>query len=208
MKNWFLALSLIFALVPGVQAANYVAGQHYQVLPAPVPTEDPSRVEVVELFWYGCPHCYRFDPLVHAWKKKLPEHAYFKAIPMAFNAQWAFHAQTYYALKAIGWEEKVHQAVFDALARDHKPLLDLDSMASFLAGLGVPEEEFRKAMNSFAVKGQVNKSRKLGTDYHADGVPALVVNGKYLITTSGAGDFLTMLRIADFLIEKEKASLR
>ncbi|RMF16227.1 MAG: thiol:disulfide interchange protein DsbA/DsbL [Gammaproteobacteria bacterium] len=203
-----MALTLMASLILPAQAANFEAGKHYQVLPAAVPTQDPTKVEVVELFWYGCPHCYRFDPLVHAWKKKLPEYAYFRAMPMAFNAQWALHAQTFYALQAIGWEEKVHQAVFDALARDHKPLLSEEAITDFLVQQGVPGEAFSKAFRSFAVKGKLNQSRKAATDYRVDGVPALVVNGKYVITASGAGDFLTMLRIADYLVEKEKATLK
>ncbi|ABC27901.1 Thiol-disulfide isomerase and thioredoxins [Hahella chejuensis KCTC 2396] len=186
------------------RAETYVEGQHYKTLPAPIPVRDASKIEVVELFWYGCPHCYKFDPLVNVWKKSLPEDVSFFRSPAVFNKVWKAHAQAFYAAEALDVSEKMHQPLFDALARDHQSLNSEDDLAKFFAQYDVEEAQFKKAYNSFSVKSKVEQAASRALSARATGVPALVVNGKYRIDAIRGGTYEDMLKVADFLIEKER----
>lgn len=179
-------------------------GKHYDVLPYPVRTRDESKVEVVELFWYGCPHCYTFNPIIHAWSGKQSGDVDFWLSPAVFGKDWKTHAQAFYALEALGIQEKMHQPLFDALARDHKRLTSEDKLAEFFVGQGVDEADFRKAFNSFSVKSKVDQADARGKSYRAAGVPALIVNGKYRVSASTAGSNESMLQVVDFLVERER----
>lgn len=185
-------------------AVEWIEGEHYKVLPYPVRTRDDAKVEVVELFWYGCPHCYKFNPIVHAWAERQDEGVDFWLSPAVFGKDWKTHAQTFYALEALGLREKMHQPLFDALVRDRKRLKNEDQLAEFFAGLGVNEKEFRKAFNSFSIKSKVDQADARGKGYHATGVPSIIVNGKYRISASTAGGNEAMLKVADYLIAKER----
>jgi thiol:disulfide interchange protein DsbA len=184
----------------------WLEGKHYDVLPYPVRTRDESRIEVVELFWYGCPHCYKFNPLVHAWVKKQPEDVDFWLSPAVFGSDWRVHAQAFYALEALGQQEAMHQAFFDALVRDRKRLNTEDSLAEFFAASGIKESDFKKAFNSFSVKSKVDQADARGKSYRATGVPAMIVNGKYRVAASTAGSNEAVLQVIDYLIEKERKS--
>ncbi|OZG74949.1 disulfide bond formation protein DsbA [Hahella sp. CCB-MM4] len=202
----WVVLACIGLVSKGVMAEDFVDGKDYQSLPAQVPVRDSSKIEVVEMFWFGCPHCYRFDPMVTNWKKKLPEDVDFWQSPAAFNRTWKLHAQTFYAAEALGVADQMHQPLFDALARDHKPLNSEDAMAEFFAQHGIEEEKFKKAYNSFSVKSKVQQAVSRGTSYRITGVPVLIVNGKYRIEPGQAGSFERMLKIADYLVEKERSA--
>ncbi|WLQ12244.1 thiol:disulfide interchange protein DsbA/DsbL [Hahella aquimaris] len=186
------------------RAETYVEGQHYKTLPAPIPVLDASKIEVVELFWYGCPHCYKFDPLVNAWKKSLPEDVSFFRSPAAFNKIWKAHAQAFYTAEALDVSDKMHQPLFDALARDQQSLNSEDDLAKFFAQYDVEEARFKKAYNSFSVKSKVEQAASRALSARATGVPALVVNGKYRIDAIRGGTYEDMLKVADFLIDKER----
>ena len=183
---------------------TYVAGTHYDVLPVAVPTRNPEKIEVVELFWYGCPHCYNFDPVLQKWVKDLPDHVDFWHSPAAFNDTWKLHAQAYYTFKALNIDEKMHQPFFDALVKERRQLNSPEAIADFVAAQGGDRDQFLKAFHSFSVKSQTAQAEKRGMSYRATGVPALVVNGKYRIASTVPGGFEAMLDIADFLIAKER----
>lgn len=185
-------------------APQFSEGKDYKTLPQEVPTRDKAKVEVVELFWYGCPHCYRFDPIISKWQKNLPADVDFWHSPAAFNKTWRTHAQAFYTAEALGVSKKMHQPLFDALARDRKTLNSEDALAKFFGQYQVEEDKFRKAYNSFSVKSKVEQAASRSVSYRATGVPALIVNGKYRIDSGTAGSFERMLKIADFLIAKER----
>ncbi|MFD2231599.1 thiol:disulfide interchange protein DsbA/DsbL [Alkalimarinus sediminis] len=218
MKQLWAKFILVMALMPVsliVSAADvhssddseWVAGKHYKVLPYAVRTRDESKIEVVELFWYGCPHCYKFNPIVHHWAEGLADDVDFWLSPATFGAAWRIHAQAFYAAEVLGVQEKMHQPLFDAIVRDRKPLSSETELARFFAGFGVNEQDFKKAFNSFSVKSKVEQANARGRSYRATGVPALIVNGKYRISAAEAGGHENMIKVADFLIEKERASL-
>lgn len=200
----FLVASSLLAV--SASAQEFQAGKEYVELSNPVPTADPEKIEVVELFWYGCPHCYQFEPALNAWVAELPDDVDFKRIPAMFGGQWNVHGQLFLTLEAMGVEAKVHDAVFDAIHQQRKRLATPEQMAEFLATQGVDEAEFLKTYNSFGVKSRVEKAKKQGMAYQITGVPVLVVNGKYRFDLGSAGGPERALQVADYLIEKERAA--
>ncbi|MHC2146567.1 thiol:disulfide interchange protein DsbA [Pseudomonas sp. 210_17 TE3656] len=209
MRNLILSATLVAASVFGMtaQAADpIVEGKEYVQLSNAVPVSVPGKIEVVELFWYGCPHCYSFEPVVNPWAEKLPADVNFKRIPAMFGGPWDAHGQMFLTLEAMGVEHKVHAAVFEAIQVQRKKLTSPDEMAEFLATQGVDKDKFLATFNSFAIKGQVQKAKELAKKYEITGVPSMVVNGKYRFDLGTAGGSEGVLNVADQLIAKERAA--
>ena len=210
MRNLILSAALVSASLFGmsVQAADVPleAGKTYFELSKPVAVAVPGKVEVVELFWYGCPHCYSFEPVVNPWAEKLPADVNFVRIPAMFGGPWDAHGQMFLTLEAMGVENKVHSAVFNAIQKEGKRLTKPEEMADFLATQGVDKDKFLATFNSFAVQGQVQKAKELAKKYEISGVPTMVVNGKYRFDLGTAGGPEQALNVADQLIAKERAA--
>jgi thiol:disulfide interchange protein DsbA len=198
--------SLIGMTATATAAEPIEAGKQYVELSSPVPVSKPGKIEVVELFWYGCPHCYHFEPTINPWIKKLPDDVHFVRIPAMFGGVWDAHGQLFVTLETMGVEDKVHAAIFDAIQKQGKKLAKPDEMAEFLATQGVDKDEFLKAFNSFGVKSQVEKDKKLAMAYQISGVPTMIVNGKYRFDIGSAGGPEQALEVADQLIAKERAA--
>ena len=192
-----------FALAQA-QEAPYQAGVHYVVLPTPAATADPDKIEVAELFWYGCPHCYTLNPMVTEWSKTLPEDVVFRPVPAMFGGAWNTHGQLFYTLDSLGKLEETHDAVFNAIHKQNNRLADEDAMIDFLEAYGISEDEFSKAWSSFGVKSRIDQATRLARSYRATGVPCLIINGKYRIEGQMAGSYENMLKIAEYLIEQER----
>ncbi|MEM1112904.1 MAG: thiol:disulfide interchange protein DsbA/DsbL [Pseudomonadota bacterium] len=210
LKRRFLSLLLLVALPLGAcaQSANqWIEGTHYQLISTPIRTANPDKIEVTEFFWYGCGHCYNFEPMISTWKKALPEDVYFRGSPAAWNGPMELHARAFYAAEAMGILDKMHMPIFQALNVDRRRLASEDEIASLFAANGIDEAEFRKAFNSFGVKSQTNQAGARARSAQITGTPELMVNGKYRIDTRAAGSQANMLKIAEYLIEKERASL-
>jgi thiol:disulfide interchange protein DsbA len=199
-----LATCSLFGL-PAV-AADFQAGKEYVGLKSPVPVSEPGKIEVVELFWYGCPHCYKFEPTINPWVEQLPDDVAFKRIPAMFGGVWNAHGQMFIALESMGVERKVHDAVFRAYHEQGNKLATPEAMADFLQTQGVDRDAFLKAYNSFGVKSRVEQAKKLGMAYQISGVPVMIVNGKYRFDLGSAGGPERTLQVADFLIEKERSA--
>jgi thiol:disulfide interchange protein DsbA len=183
-------------------------GPGYQTLATPQPTQNPDKVEVIEFFWYGCPHCYVFEPLLVKWAKTLPANVEFIHKPAFFNDLYKKHAKVYYTAEALGVVEKVHQDLFDAIQKGLKEgkqsiMTEEEELVKFFAAHGVPEADFRNAYNSFLVDSKMRQGEKEGPRYGISGVPTMVVNGKYLVTASSAGSHEKMLEVVDQLIKQE-----
>lgn len=201
-----LSLFSVGAQAESIEAESFTAGKQYVELSTPVPVSQPDKIEVVELFWYGCPHCYQLEPTLNAWADKLPADVNFVRIPALFGRTWDIHGQLFITLDLMKVEQKVHKAVFDAIHKEGKKLADPEEMAEFLAGQGVDAEAFLSTYNSFAVKGQMTKARQLAKAYQISGVPVLIVGGKYRFDVRSAGGEEQLLQVADFLIDKERAA--
>lgn len=208
MRNLLLSAVLAATSLFGMaaQAADYQAGKQYVELSSPVPVSQPGKIEVVELFWYGCPHCYQFEPTLNAWVDTLPDDVNFVRVPAMFGGVWNTHGQLFLTLEAMKVDQQVHEAVFAAIHRDGKKLATPEAMAELLAEQGVDSEAFLKSYKSFAVKGQMEKAKKLAMAYQITGVPVLVVNGKYRLDLGSAGGPQQAVAVADFLIAKERAA--
>ncbi len=202
-----LLASLILAFTGPVAfaAETYQEDKHYQIVTPPVPTATPAKIEVVELFWYGCGHCFSFEPLVQAWLKKKPDDVEFRRMPAVFAPQWVPHARAYYAAAALGATEKLHRPLFDAIHVDERKVFTEESLVRFAAEVGIPKAEFTEAYASFAIDGKIKQAMLATRDYGIDGVPSVIVNGKYRVTASLAGGQEAMLKVVDFLVDKERA---
>ncbi len=192
-----------------VQAADeYVIGSHYlEVSPAQA-TSVEDQVEVVEMFWYGCPHCYTFEPYVEKWISGKSDDVTFVRIPAVFSRSWEPHARAYYTAQALGVLEQTHKPLFDAIHRDQQPLHNEDNLARFFSNYGVSVTDFRKVYNSFSVDGKVSRARQLSRAYGITGVPAVIVNGKYRTSASAAGSYDDLLKVIDQLVDKERGEVK
>ena len=208
MRKLILGAALVAASVFGmaVQAEPIEAGKQYVELANPVPVSQPGKIEVVELFWYGCPHCYQFESTINPWVKQLPDDVNFVRIPAMFGGLWNVHGQLFVTLESMKVEDQVHNAVFAAIHKEGKKLATPEEMAEFLATLGVDKDTFLKTYNSFGVKSQIEKDKKLAMAYQISGVPTLIVNGKYRFDITSAGGPTQALDVADQLIAKERAA--
>lgn len=190
------------------QIERYVAGTHYTELSNPVNTGDASKVEVVEAFWYGCSHCFRFEPLIVAWEHELTEDVDFKRFPALWNPLMKIHAQVYYTAEALDAVAVLHEPVYNAINLEGNRMHNERVIGDLFAEHGIDRDEFESAFNSFSVRTKVNQAEKRMQDYQIRSTPNMIVNGKYLITTGeNVPTQQEMLNVVDFLVEKERQSL-
>ena len=202
MKKLFIFLFLVSnAFV--LHAESFNEGTHYEKFAQARTTDSGDKIEVLEFFWYGCPHCYSFEPFIKSWKKTKPENVEFVRIPAIFRPDWEVQARAYYALSNMGVLEDIHGKIFDATHKDKKRLNKVDIIADFVAENGVDRKKFVEEYNSFAVDGMVRKAKKKQTAYKIQGVPAIVVNGKYLTSGSMSGSYDNLIKIIDHLVAIE-----
>ncbi len=194
---------------PDRSAPRFEEGVHYLELFESVPTSVPAdKIEVVEMFWYGCPHCYRLEPHLEEWLKKLPPDVQLVRIPAALNPSWALMARAYYAADMLGIRDRLHEAFFQAIHEQGRRLRSEDAVVRFVASQGFDGDKFRQAMHSLAVETRVRHATDLGKRYGVDGVPALIVNGRYRVLGRGVHSYAEMFQVVDFLIDKERARRR
>ena len=206
MMNRCLTFLFTFAFVPFVFAVPfaYEEGTHYVELQVPVKTANPDKIEVTEYFSYGCPHCFQFDPMITAWESNLPDDVEFNRTPAIWNKDYQVLAQTYYAAEALNATEKLHTPLFIAIHQERRRLNDPTQIALFFSEYGIDPIDFAKVYQSFGVRASVQQAEARGRAYRSEGVPAIIVNGKYRIEGKMAGSNANMLRVTDFLIEKER----
>ncbi|MBM6552243.1 thiol:disulfide interchange protein DsbA/DsbL [Marinomonas ostreistagni] len=185
-------------------AQEYSDGNGYTTIKNPVRTADPDKIEVVEIFWYGCPHCNALEPLTQAWKQDLADDVDFKYMPAVFGRGWLAHAKAFHVADILGVEEQLHSDLFHAIHQEGRRLNNEDDLAEFFSNYGVSEDEFKKQFNSFAVNSRLSQADAKIRAYGARGVPGLIVNGKYLVTASTAGGNNRIYDVVDYLIEQER----
>ena len=177
----------------------------YETLSSPQPTQNPAKIEVIEFFWYGCPHCYAFEPTLEKWVKNLPANVEFIRLPAAFNELWSKHAKAYYTAEALGVVDKVHADFFDAIQNKKEKLDTEEELAKFFAAHGMSESQFHEAYNSFSVDAKTRQAALMGGRYGVTGVPAIIINGKYRTNGTLAGSHEKMIEVMDKLIKQESA---
>jgi len=196
-------LAALGSIARRAQAAP-AAGRNYTVLDPALPVESPDKIEVLEFFWYGCPHCYNLQPYIEKWVKTLPADAMFRRVPAIFNQRWARDAATFYAFEALGVLEKVHRPFFDAIHRDRLKSDNKEAMHEWLQKQGIDPQKFDAAVASFGVQSKVKRALQLTSGYRIDGTPSLAVNGHYRISAEQATSQEDMLATASYLVGLER----
>ena len=181
------------------------SGQEFNVLKPEQPTESSGKLEVVEFFWYGCPHCYKFEPLLESWVPKLPTDVEFRRVPAVFNDRWAHDAGIYYTYEVLGLTGRLHRPFFDAIHRDRLRSDDSKALAEWLRKNGVDSARFEQTLKSFGVQARVRRAKQLSVSYKLEGVPTLAVHGRYTIEAERG--FEGMLQTAEKLIAETRKAL-
>lgn len=207
-----LGLSGLALSLPGLALAQGgpQEGKHYQRLSQALPTT-PGKIEIVEFFWYGCPHCNVFEPQMHDWVKQLPADVSFRYVHVAFRANVKIHQRLFYALEAMGKETEARAAIFAAIHRQGRNLDDVKEMTALLAPLGIDPAKFTEAYNSFGVQTKCVQAEKLSEAYRIDGVPAIGIGGRFWTSPAMASAGVRLaeqesgrraLEVTDYLIQR------
>lgn len=205
LKRYMIFIALLFSFTT-TWAATFEAGVEYAVLNQPVATSDPNKVVVNEMFWYGCPHCFHLEPFVEKWSRTKPKGVVLERVPSVLNPGWIEGARAFFALKMMGENDKVHNKLFEAIHKKRQRLNNEDAYAKFVADLGVDEKQFRDNYHSFPVDTMIRKNRQKERKYGYNGVPAIIVNGKYRTSASMAGSNDRLIEVVNFLVNKELAA--
>jgi thiol:disulfide interchange protein DsbA len=176
----------------------------YSLIEQPQAVPANGKLHVEELFWYGCGHCFSLEEHVTSWVNKLPKDVEFSRVPAMFGKPWVIHAQLYYMGEVLGITEQSHGDIFKAIHINGKRLQRKSEQQEFFAAYGVSEADFEKAYSSFTVKSRLKQGDKRIRNYRVSGVPAIVVNGKYLVDASSAGGQQNIFKVVDYLLEKER----
>jgi len=184
------------------QAAAFVEGRDFVRLATPVATPPGGRIDVLEFFWYGCPHCNTFLPLVDAWKARQAADVALRRVPVGFSALHETHARLFYALEAIGEVERLHRRVFAAIHVQRRRLDREADMAAFVSEQGADAARFSEAFRSFAVVTRARQAKALADAYKVDGTPSIGVHGRYFTSGSLAGSHERSLQVTGFLVER------
>ena len=191
--------SLSFA--PAIAQPGFKEGTDYLKLSQAVPTEvAKGRVEVLEFFWYNCPHCNAFEPTLSAWSKKMPKDVELKRVPVRFRAEFEPQQRAYYVLEALGKVEELQTKMFAAIHTERQTLTTLEALLGWAEKNGIPKKQFTDMYNSFTVIGKARRAAQLQEQFKVEGVPALGVAGRYYVDGSLAGSMDRALQIVDFLI--------
>ncbi len=210
IRRLFLGLLLVLpamGMSATVAAQSYTAGEDYALVNPAQPGGSDGKVQVVEMFWYGCPHCFEFEPTLRDWEKSKPENVEFIKIPAIFNnPRWQLHATAFYTAEVLGVMDKFHSPFFSTIHTSNQRMNSKEEIRDFFAGIGVDGKSFDATFESFAVQTKVRRAADLSRKYGLSGVPALVVNGKYLVDGPKAKSYDNMMRIVNALVEKEAAA--
>ena len=183
-----------------------VAAGGYEVLKNPKKRADTERVEVLEYFWFGCPHCFAFEPTINDWAASKPDYVDFVREAPPLNPAWAPHSKAFYASQVLGVQEEFFEPFFNAIHKDKKRLTSPKAIAKFAGTLGIEEEKFLKTMNSFAVDAKIRRAMDLARAAGINSVPSVVINGKYKTSGSLAGSNDRVIEVINELSEKEHSS--
>ena len=188
-------------------AEEFQEGKDYLRLANPVPISNTEgKSEVVELFWYGCPHCYNLEPRIEQWVENKPDNVEFVRIPAVLGRSWELGARAFFTADELGVLDTTHAKLFDAIHGEKRTINNKEQLAEFFAEQGVDKEAFSKAYDSFSVETKLKRSQQLVKRYRIDGVPAIIVNGKYMVTVSSAGSSARVFDVVDYLLAKEEDS--
>jgi len=200
-----LALLAVAAFAAGSAQAQLVEGKNYARIANPQPVETGKKIEVVEFFSYGCPHCAELEPHLDAWLAKLPPDVAFRRVPVMFQPRWVALAKIYYTLDALGVESKLSPDVFRAIHGTGTPLWDDKAFYDWAASKGLDRKKVEDVFKSFAVDGKMSRARQLAQEYNIQAVPTVIVDGKFVTSSDRVGTHAALPGAIDQLIAKARA---
>ena len=210
MRAWVKSLLVVVMAIvtmPALAQETYQEGVHYDLITPNIQTGISDRVVVTEFFSYGCGHCFNFEPMLAAWEKRQPENIVVQRSPIAWNAGARLLAKVYYTAVVLDVMDPMHDAIFRAIHLQRKRLATPEAFRAVFVDNGIDAGEFDKAFDSFGVNSMVRQADARMRGARINGTPSLMVNGKYRIDTRKAGSQANMLKIAEFLAEKELARI-
>ena len=209
----FLAVLLSAALFFGLlnetsaESANQetLNPESYTVLSTPLEISTGDKIEVIELFWYGCGHCFALEPYVNKWQKEMPDNIEFVKMPAIFSTRWEFHGKAYYTMEALGVLDKANDAFFHRIHVLRKKISDLNDLIEFLADYDQSAEQVAATFNSFDVDNKLRNAKRITQNSSAQGVPAFLVDGKFHTSVKLAGGQDNLFKVINQLVEKSAA---
>ena len=214
-----LSLQTFFGQLPGLAAAALLAlslplmaqpagpqeGRDYVRLKNPVPVESGNKIEVIEFFSYGCPHCGEFEPLLQSWRKTLPPDVQFRRVPVSFQPKWVPLAKEYYTLEALGEDSRLSPEMFIAIHSKGIKLEDEKTFFDWAVSQGLDRKKVEDMYNSFSMSGKKNRAMQQAKTFAAQSVPLIVIDGKFVVSTEKVGSHAAMLPVMDALVVKARA---
>jgi thiol:disulfide interchange protein DsbA len=197
-----LGLTISFSGLSAAQSPKIEEGFDYRILPTPQPVESKGKVEVIEFFWYGCPHCYDFEPELNAWLKRQPKDVIFRKVPVAFRDDFMPHSQLFYALEAMGKGDALNDKVMYAMHKENKRLMTENEIVDWVVTQGIDRNTFLATYRSFAVVSKARAARQMADTYRIDGVPTVVMQGRYVTSPSIAGTKAKAISVMEHLEQK------
>lgn len=194
---------------PGLAFAQRLPqeGKDFRALDKKVPVDAPAgKIEVIEFFWYSCPHCNAFEPKLNAWVKKLPADVSFRRVPVAFRDDFVPQQRLYYTLEALGKVDELHSKVFEAIHVRREPTSREDSILAFAEKNGLDRAKFQELYNSFSIAGKARRARQIQDAYQVDGVPAMGIAGRFYTDGELAGNMDRALQVVDYLVAEARKS--
>lgn len=210
MKNFLLSLLFVFgsASFSTATTAAPTAGQEFDAVAQTIPTDSPNKIEVMEVFWYGCPHCYHMEAPLKDWLKKMPADVSFKRMPALPRADWGPMAQAYFTMEILGVADKLHSKLFQAI-HDQKSLnpTDKDATINWITkNSGLDRNKVAETFDSFTVNTNLKRAAQIFRSSGATGVPSLIVDGKYITSGTMAGGNAEALKVVDYIINNIRAT--
>ena len=205
MKNLISALSIFLAFTLPSAAQEFQEDVNFFPLLVGQPVRTGDRIEVLEIFWYGCPHCYALEPYLKKWLKNKPEFVEFVQLPAVLNRSWAFDARVFYTFVALGLMDELHEAYFDAIHQDRRRMKNVEQVASWAQEQGIDPQLILDTFNSFGVDSMLANATQMSGRYEADGVPTIIIDGKYRTTVSLAGGHNEIIDLINYLAQRAKS---
>lgn len=201
----FAIIATVLMACQGETNAQGVDESKYQNVSKPITVTSGDKIEVAELFWFGCPHCYSLEPALKEWKKTKPANVQFKKVPAIFSKNWEFHGKAFYTMEALGVPDEAYEAFFRALHVERRSISNVSQLSAHLKPYDTTAEQVEAAFNSFDVDSKLRAAKKITQQSGARGVPAIIVDGKYLTSESLSGGTQQMFGIVDQLVGKAAA---
>ena len=201
MNKFIFVAMLVLCCSPMGYAQSF--DDAYTAITPAQPTQTAGKIEVLEIFWYGCPHCYAFEPYLQQWLSRKPDNVEFRLMPGILNNNWVPHAKAYYVAEKLGILDKIHQQLFDAIHKDKRNIFSDDDVKEFFIKQGVDGNKFSEIYDSKELLEKLRQAFELQRGYQVNGVPAVIINGKYHTSPSMARSYDNLLKVMDYLVDKE-----